>query len=323
MRMPPVPYKNTFILRSCIYSHAKELGCLMDEYCVQVNGQQIFKEYTTKIKEQSGANLRNYDDISKLEFKDFYDDEGNLLAWMWYGLSRFEKSIPKVNQMRGLRVRSGNIQIGNDDVVQDLFKENRGNYYFVGEIFAEDDRLIPNSQRDYFNENETRVMFEDELRTYFYDVLHRLYYDANRLKNAYKKQEEYVSKVDEYNKNGFVNEEEKQRLKFAIDKAEKEAGEAKRQIDKFKEMDDDSPIAEVQKSIEDKFGAEKLQKEVDEKEVVKTDVLAKKKQYITSSMSKLSKSERKLVSRILTIINDVAPKDVAEKVIDKIKEELR
>lgn len=323
----PVPYKNTFILRSSIYSHAKELGCLMDEYCVRVNGQQIFKEYTTKIKEQSGANLRNYDDISKLEFKDFYDDEGNLLAWMWYGLSRFEKSIPKVNQMRGLRVRSGNIQIGNDDVVQDLFKENRGNYYFVGEIFAEDDRLIPNSQRDYFNENETRVMFEDELRTYFYDVLHKLYYDANRLKNAYKKQEEYVSKVDEYNKksseNGFVNEEEKQKLKFAIDKAEKEAGEAQRQIDKFKEMDEDSPIAEVQKSIEDKFGAEKLQKEVTEKEVVKTDVPAKKKQYITSSMSKLSKSERKLVSRILTIINDVAPKDVAEKVIDKIKEELR
>ena len=68
---------------------------------------------------------------------------------------------------------------------------------------------------------------------------------------------------------------------------------------------------------------EKLQKEVDEKEVVKADVPVKKKQYITSSMSKLSKGERKLVSRILTIINDVAPKDVAEKVIDKIKEELR
>ena len=323
----PVPYKNTFILRSSIYAHARDIGCTIDEYCVQINGQQIFKEYTTKIKEQSGASLKNYDDISKLEFKDFYDDNGNLLAWMWYGLSRFEKSIPKVNQMRGLRLRSGNIQIGNDDVVQNLFKENRGNYYFVGEIFAEDEKLIPNSQRDYFNENETRVKFEDELRTYFYDVLHRLYYDANRLKNAYKKQEEYIAKVDEFNKktseNGFVNEDEKQKLKFAIDKAEKEVEEAKKQIDKFKAIDEKSPIAEVQKSIENKFGAEKLQHEVDRKEVVKTEVTDKKKQYITSSMSKLSKSERKLVSRLLTIINEVAPKDVAEKIIDKIKEELR
>lgn len=323
----PVPYKNTFILRSGIYAHARDIGCTIDEYYVQINGQQIFKEYTTKIKEQSGVNLKNYDDISKLEFKDFYDEDGHLLAWMWYGLSRFEKSIPKVNQMRGIRVRSGNIQIGNDDVVQDLFKESRGNYYFVGEIFAEDDKLIPNSQRDYFNENEIRVKFEDELRTYFYDVLHRLYYDANRLKNAYKKQEEYISKVDEYNKktneNGFVNEEEKQKLKFVIDKVEKEAEEARKQIDRFKEVNKESPIAEVQKSIENKFGADRLQREVAEKEVVKTEVTDKKKQYITSSMSRLSKSERKLVSKLLTIINEVAPKDVAEKIIDKIKEELR
>lgn len=323
----PVPYKNTFILRSSIYTHARELGCTIDEYCIQINGQQIFKEYTTKIKEQNGVNLKNYDDISKLEFKDFYDADDDLIAWMWYGLSRFEKSIPKVNQMRGLRVRSGNIQIGNDDVVQDLFKEDRGNYYFIGEIFAEDKNLIPNSQRDYFNENESRVRFEDALRTYFYDVLHRLYYDANKLKNAYKKQENYVLKVDEYNKkineNGFVNEEEKQKLKFEIDKAEKEVEEARKQIDKFKLVDKESPIIEVQKSIENKFGAEKLKKEVDEKEVVKTEVTTKKKQYITSSMSKLSKSERKLVSKLLTIINDVAPKDVAERIIDKIKEELK
>lgn len=323
----PIPYKNTFFLRSSIYEHAKNLEYVIDEYCVQINGQQIFKEYTTKIKEQRGKNLKNYDDISRLEFQDFYNKDGKLLAWMWYGLSRFEKSIPKVNQMRGLRVRSGNIQIGNDDVVQDLFKENRGNYYFVGEIFAVDKNLIPNSQRNYFNENETRVDFEDELRTYFYDVLHRLYYDANRLKNAYKKQEEYISKVDEFNKktneNSFVNEEEKQKLKFAIDKVEKEVGEAKKQIDKFKNVEEASPIAEVHKRIESKFGAEKLQKEVEKKEVVKKDVPDKKKQYITSSMSKLSKNERKLVSRLLTIINDVAPKDIAEKIIDKIKEELK
>jgi molecular chaperone HtpG len=323
----PVPYKNTFILRSSIYGHAEELGCTIDEYCVQINGQQIFKEYTTKIKEQSGANLKNYDEISKLEFKEFYDKKDNLIAWMWYGLSRFEKSIPKVNQMRGIRVRSGNIQIGNDDVVQDLFKEHRGNYYFVGEVFAEDERLIPNSQRDYFNENETRVEFEDELRTYFYDVLHPLYYDANRLKNAYKKQEEYVAKVDEFNKkiseNGFVNVEEQQKMRFEIEKVEKEAKDARKQIDRFKEVDEHSPIVEVQRSIEGKFKADKLQRKVDEKEVVNTDLVDKKQQYITSSMSKLSKSERKLVSKLLTIINEVAPKDVAEEIIDKIKEELR
>lgn len=196
----PVPYKNTFILRNQIYDYANSIGYHIDEYCVRVNGSQIFKEYTTKLKEQSGAALKNYDEISRLEFKDFRDNSGNLIAWMWIGLSRFEKQIPSINHMRGLRVRSANIQLGNDDALQPLFKENRGNYYFVGEVFAASRNLIPNSQRNYFNENETRVLFEDLLREYFFDVLHKLYYEANRVKNDYKRQEEYLSKVAEYQK---------------------------------------------------------------------------------------------------------------------------
>lgn len=109
----PVPYKNTFILRNQIYNYADSIGRHIDEYCIKVNGSQIFKEYTTKLKEQSGTSLKNYDEISRLEFKDFRDASGNLIAWMWVGLSRFEKQIPSVNHMRGLRVRSANIQLGN------------------------------------------------------------------------------------------------------------------------------------------------------------------------------------------------------------------
>ena len=223
----PVPYKNTFILRSQIYNHAKEIGYKIDEYCIRVNGSQLFKEYTTKLKEASGTNIKNYDEISKLEFKDFMDDSGELIAWMWIGLSRFEKQIPKVNQMRGLRIRSANIQLGNDDALQNLFKEPRGNYYFVGEVFAVNKQLVPNSQRNYFNENEARVEFENALRIYFFDVLHKLYYEANRVKNDYKRQEEYIAKVAEYQQkekeNGFIDEQERQKLQFDIEKAKKSA----------------------------------------------------------------------------------------------------
>ena len=209
----PVPYKNNFYLRNDIYDYSKSLLYNIDEYSVYVNGRQIFKEYAIRLKEQSGTSLKIYDEISKLEFKNFYSELGELIAWMWYGLSRFEKSIPKINQMRGIRLRSGNIQIGDESTLQHLFKEGRGNFYFVGEVFAVNEGLIPNSQRDYFNENPTRILFEDELRTYFYDVLHKLYYSANKIKNAYKKQEELVYVTDEFNKkaeeSGFIDENEK------------------------------------------------------------------------------------------------------------------
>ena len=322
----PVPYKNTFILRNQIYSYAKSISYHIDEYCIRVNGSQIFKEYTTKLKEQSGSSQKNYDEISRLEFKDFRDDAGSLIAWMWVGLSRFEKSIPKVNRMRGLRVRSENIQLGNDDALQNLFKENRGNYYFVGEVFAVSKELIPNSQRDYFNENETRVLFEDLLREYFYDVLHKLYYEANRVKNDYKRQEEYLSMVAEYQKKeqgqGFVNEEERQKLQFDIDKAKKSAEDARKRLDKLDDSDSTSPLSEVRKSIGQKYEADKLKTKAESTEVV-TNGEEKKKTFITSGMSKLSRSERKLVGKILSIITDIAPKDVAEQIIDKIKEEMR
>ena len=258
----PVPYKNTFILRNQIYNYAKSIRYKIDEYSIRINGSQIFKEYTTKLKEQSGASLRNYDEISRLEFKDFRAPSGDLIAWMWIGLSRFEKQIPSVNHMRGLRIRSANIQLGNDSVLQPLFKENRGNYYFVGEVFAVSHNLIPNSQRDYFNENETRVLFEDLLREYFYDVLHKLYYEANRVKNDYKRQEEYLSKVAEYQKkekeHGFVNEEERQKLQFDIDKAKKVAEDARKRLDKLDTNDSESPMSEVRKSIGKKYAAEDL-----------------------------------------------------------------
>lgn len=323
----PVPYKNTFILRNQIYDHAASLGYVIDEYCIKVNGFQIFKEYTTKIKEESGASLRVCDEISKLEFHDFRNDENALIAWMWVGLSRFESQIKKINQMRGIRLRSSNIQLGNDDSLLELFKEQRGNYYFVGEVFAVDKNLIPNSQRDYFNENEARVIFEDLLREYFYDTLHKLYYDANKIKNAFKKQEDYLSKVEEYDKkskeNGFVDESDRQKLQYSIEKAKKEADDARKQLMKFDQNDSDSPISIVKESIGKKFNSDELKRKAEETELNTNDSENNKSPFLAASMSKLSRSERKLVSKILAIITDVAPKEISDKIVEKIKEELK
>ena len=169
-------------------------------------------------------------------------------------------------------------------------------------------------------------MFEDLLREYFYDVLHKLYYEANRVKNDYKRQEEYLSKVAEYQKKeteqGFVNEEERQRLQFDIDKAKKPAEDARKRLDKFDTSDSTSPLSIVRKNIAQKYEADKLKKQA-ETTTVTLDDNDKKKSFVTSGMSKLSRSERKLDGKILSIITDIAPKDIAEQIIDKIKEEMR
>ena len=122
---------------------------------------------------------------------------------------------------------------------------------------------------------------------------------------------------------GFVNEEERQKLQFDIDKAKKIAEDARKRLDKLDNSDSTSPLSEVRKSIGQKYEADKLKKKAETTTVTIVDDEDKKKSFVTSNMSKLSRSERKLVSKILSIITDIAPKDIAEQIIDKIKEEMR
>ena len=86
--------------------------------------------------------------------------------------------------------------------------------------------------------------------------------------------------------------------------------------------DTSSPLSEVRKNIGLKFEADALKKRAETTAVIVEDD-DKKKSFVTSGMSKLSRSERKIVSKILSIITDIAPKDIAEQIIDKIKEEMR
>jgi molecular chaperone HtpG len=52
-----------------------------------------------------------------------------------------------------LRVRSGNIQVGDDRLFEDLFPEPRFNAWSVGEVHVVDQRIMPNGRRDHFEQN--------------------------------------------------------------------------------------------------------------------------------------------------------------------------
>jgi molecular chaperone HtpG len=120
---------------------------------------------------------------------------------MWFGISKFEQQIKPINKMRGIRLRKENIQIGDENtlgVSPKFFKEQRGNCYFIGEVYAVDSQLIPNARRDYFKTNASLKEFEDLLGNVIYSDLHRLYYYANQVKKALQSQIDYKKKFEEY-----------------------------------------------------------------------------------------------------------------------------
>lgn len=321
----PVPYQSLFIYRREIYDHAKNLDFSIDEYCVKLNGEQIFKKYATILKDSQTGN--KYDDIFGVEFKDFYQED-ELIAWMWVGVSRFQKAIPKINQMRGLRLRKENIQIGDEDSLQKLFKEDRGNSYFVGEVFAADRNLIPNSQRSYFNENPTRLEFERILRRYFNEELRKIYYSGSTLNAAYKKIDAAEKKEAEFKKKElagvFVDDTHRERELEVVLEAKKEAANAQGKIEKVKEKAN-GLMQKVIKRIEverprpivttTKAGGVRISDYDDSVEQIKP---ARR----VDKLTQYNKAERKLISKIFSIITTVLDSHTAEQIIRKIEEEL-
>ncbi len=326
----PVPYKNTFIFRQKVYEHAKQIGERIDEYKITLNGEPIVKNYGTKFKTSKGE-----DEIFDIVFKDFYDDLGRLIAWSWFGLSHFKAVIQKDCQMRGLRLRKENIQIGDDGALKNLFKEDRGSHYFVGEIFAVSKSLIPNSQRDYFNENNSRIAFEQCVRRYFNDELTRLYRDGSEINSAYDKISAYEKKVAEFQqkqKNGdFIDDNHRQQAAQAVEKAKKNAEKAKSDIEKKKQKIDQDPLNPANRIIsrveeerksreaEEKKNAKSQRRKTGDGNGQKTDKVGRRVDRLTS----VEKRDRKLISKIFSIIYASTDEETAEKIISKIEDEFK
>ena len=327
----PVPYKNTFIFRKKVYDHANQIGVKIDEYKITLNGETILKNYGTRFCTSKGE-----DEIFDVEFEEFYDDSNQLIAWSWFGLSHFKAIIHKECQMRGLRLRKENIQIGDDDALKKLFKEDRGSHYFIGEVFAVSRGLIPNSQRDYFNENEPRLQFEQKVRRFFNDELTRLYRDGSDINSAFKKIDDYQKKACDYSekqRNGdFVDDDHRKKAEEAVKKAKIEAEKAKENIEKKKQKVDQDPNNPTRKILT-RIEAERKKQETKEsktpdKKKVKEDTNANKQttEKVSRRVDKLTaipKKDRKIISRIFSIILESTDENTAETIITKIEEEFK
>ena len=73
----PAPYQNKFVYREEIYKHANQIGFPLDEYTIKLEGKQMFKGYSTRLKKSSGE---AFDEIFDVYCKNFYDAHDNLIA---------------------------------------------------------------------------------------------------------------------------------------------------------------------------------------------------------------------------------------------------
>lgn len=321
----PIPYATGFIFKAKIADFAREHGFTIDEYQVFVCGERIFKPYSTKLYEATtNGQKKAYDEIVDIAFKIFPENSDKPLAWMWYGISKFEKQIPSINPMRGIRLRKANIQIGNENTfsAHDFYFETRGCLYFIGEVFAVDEDLIPNARRDYFNLNDTCREFERLLHPLFYDRFKTIYHYANDYKKALQKQQDLHTCQLDYQKKvttgGFLNADDKQAHEAKLETQKKAAEKAAKQIaTRDQKEKDDEVLSRVYQALREKYPVNPSPAE--SKPPKET---AKPQEYMAQKLSKFSKKEQKTISRIYAILRAILPLDTANMVINKIQEEL-
>ena len=89
--------------------------------------------------------------------------DGGVAAATWILHHDYRGALPSTSLVEGWRFRCGDIQIGENNLLQSQFPESRFNAWCVAETHVIDPRILPNGRRDHFEQN-----------TYYFDLVNHL-----------------------------------------------------------------------------------------------------------------------------------------------------
>jgi len=120
-------------------------------------------------------------------------------------------AVPSAN-LKGLRLRSGNIQVGSHSILEDLFTEVRFNSWTVGEIHVVDPRIIPNGRRDHYEQNVHYTNLINQLSPIAREISTRCRQTSIRRNwlRQFERQKDQVRRDLEIMKQGSLSRAEKQ-----------------------------------------------------------------------------------------------------------------
>lgn len=131
-----------------------------------LNGHELYKPYQDTFV--SDRVKRSFDLIRDVKVKVFNRGD-RFSAILWYAETNYYGTIID-NSIKGLRIRQGNILIGDKGSCSSLFKEERFNGWMMGELHIVDPELIVNSRRDGFEKNSAYFELVAELKEWALEV---------------------------------------------------------------------------------------------------------------------------------------------------------
>lgn len=168
----PVPYNDTaFPWGKEIRNRLRREGITISSYDIHVSdgarSVKVYKPYKSKFLVDKNKDI--WDQVTDIEILRIGDGKGGYSAIGWIGKIGYRGSIWD-KSVKGIRLRKGNILIGDGQTLNSVFKDSRFNGWTVGELFAVSPELLPNARRDNFEKNDAYYLLMENLRAVAKDI---------------------------------------------------------------------------------------------------------------------------------------------------------
>lgn len=302
-QVAPLPYKSRrFVYSPDLHQFLGEHGYEVEEFPIFIgeNNNELEPVYKpNRHRYHSDRNKKKNDEI--LSLRTFCVEIGDeLYALGWYGVCNWLGSLSE-HEISGIRVRKGNILIGDNRTLNGIFKEARFNGWTQGELFVVTDKLIPNARRDDFEQNEAYYVLIEALKDGIGLEITKTIREASSLRNdtSAKIITEVQKKVNDATvavTEGFNSSVDKCRL-----------------LDQLAVAAETLKKTKVRDDLKDK--KEKLQQQLQQTIEEVDDSNNYKINQVNSGIDKRSK-------KILVVVSDILSEKLAKPLVDDIIEEI-
>jgi hypothetical protein len=169
-QVAPVTFHPQFEFGGQIRSFLEEGGVQPGGIDVQLQGRgQLFRPHKNAISMGKSGETR----FRELRTLVTPGRDGGSAALTWFLDHDYRGALPPSSLVEGWRIRCGDIQIGDNGLLQSLFPESRFNAWCVAETHVLDPRILPNGRRDHFEQNAHYFDLMNHLAPQARDLAHR------------------------------------------------------------------------------------------------------------------------------------------------------
>lgn len=257
--------------------------------------QWLYKPYQNDFVVDRVKELK--DTVNDIQIHELKNSNSDIIAIAWIAKTNYRGSIWS-QAIKGIRVRKGNILIGDAQTLNVIFKDARFNGWSIGEVFALDPLLLPNARRDNFEKNVSYFMFSEQMTTVANEITRAIRSaSANRnaeVANALKKLDDASAIAQEALNNDIISGSSKNAVTQRLNSVQQELH-----------------------TISTNDEADKAVKEIafDELDMIIGKIKGVTSYRALNAIKTLSSAEKKIIERVFNIIKDESN---SSKLIDKI-----